>query len=209
MYHQFNTQQFYVLPTWCVFLSCVDLRTNNDYFPTQHFLTGFCNRYLTSCSPVVTICATSLTFNNATFCPHSVFMCFVWIWEQTATIILHNINWLVCITDIKPITAQWLLYVPPVKHSKILSSTHTVHLCVLCGSESKQRLFPYTALSDWFYNRCLPIYSPVVIICTTSLTPNNSTFFPHSVLMCFVWIWEHTAVISLHSIIWFAFVTDI
>jgi len=28
---------------------------------------------------VVTICTTSLTFNNSTFCPHSVFMCFVWI----------------------------------------------------------------------------------------------------------------------------------
>ena len=29
--------------------------------------------------PVVTVCTTSLTFNNSTFCPHSVFMCFVWI----------------------------------------------------------------------------------------------------------------------------------
>ena len=26
----------------------------------------------------------------------------------------------------------------------------TMHLCVLCGSENKQRLFPYTALADWF-----------------------------------------------------------
>ena len=23
-------------------------------------------------------------------------------------------------------------------------------VCVLCGSENKQRLFPYTALTDWF-----------------------------------------------------------
>ena len=29
----------------------------------------------------------------------TVFMCFVWIWEQTAIISLYNINWLVCITD--------------------------------------------------------------------------------------------------------------
>ena len=29
---------------------------------------------------VVTICTTSLTFNNSMFCPHSVFRCFVWIW---------------------------------------------------------------------------------------------------------------------------------
>ena len=31
---------------------------------------------------VVTICTASLTFNNSTFCPHTVFMCFVWISEQ-------------------------------------------------------------------------------------------------------------------------------
>jgi hypothetical protein len=42
-----------------------------------------------------------LTCNNSTFCPHSVFMCFVWVWEQTAIISLYNINWLVCITETK------------------------------------------------------------------------------------------------------------
>ena len=26
----------------------------------------------------------------------------------------------------------------------------TVYLCVLCGSEKKRRLFPCTALTDWF-----------------------------------------------------------
>jgi hypothetical protein len=41
-----------------------------------------------------------LTFSNSTFCPHSVFMCFVWIWEQTAIISLYSINWLVCITEV-------------------------------------------------------------------------------------------------------------
>jgi hypothetical protein len=49
---------------------------------------------------VVTICTASLTFNSSTFCPHSVFMCFVWIWEQTAIISLYSINWLVFITEI-------------------------------------------------------------------------------------------------------------
>ena len=48
---------------------------------------------------MVTICTTSLTFSNSTFLPHSVFMCFVWIWEQTAIISLYSINWLVCITE--------------------------------------------------------------------------------------------------------------
>jgi len=36
MYHQFNIQQFYVLPTQCIYEFCVDLRTNGDYFPIQH-----------------------------------------------------------------------------------------------------------------------------------------------------------------------------
>jgi hypothetical protein len=33
---------------------------------------------------VVTICTASLTFNNSAFCPHSVFMCFVWISEKNS-----------------------------------------------------------------------------------------------------------------------------
>ena len=36
MYRQFNIQQFYVLPTQCIYVFCVDLRTNSDYFPIQH-----------------------------------------------------------------------------------------------------------------------------------------------------------------------------
>jgi hypothetical protein len=36
MYHQFNIQQFYVPPTQCIYVFCVDLRTNSDYFPIQH-----------------------------------------------------------------------------------------------------------------------------------------------------------------------------
>ena len=37
-----------------------------------------------------------------------------------------------------------------VYHSTILRSTHTVYLCALCGSENKQRLFPYTELTGSF-----------------------------------------------------------
>jgi hypothetical protein len=36
MYHQFNIQQLYVLPTQCIYVFCVDLKTNSDYFPIQH-----------------------------------------------------------------------------------------------------------------------------------------------------------------------------
>jgi len=36
-----------------------------------------------------------------------------------------------------------------VSHSQIPRSAHTVHVCDLYGSQNKQRLFPYTALTDW------------------------------------------------------------
>jgi len=59
---------------------------------------------------VVTICTASLTFSNSTFCPHSVFRCFVWVWKQTAIISLYSINWLVCITEMN-FTARYGLNV--------------------------------------------------------------------------------------------------
>jgi len=33
---RFNNKQFYVLPTQCINVFCVDLRTNSDYFPIKH-----------------------------------------------------------------------------------------------------------------------------------------------------------------------------
>jgi hypothetical protein len=36
MYRQLNIQQLCVLPTQCIYVFWVDLRTNSDYFPIQH-----------------------------------------------------------------------------------------------------------------------------------------------------------------------------
>jgi hypothetical protein len=36
MYRQFNIHQFYVLPTQCICMFCVDMKINSDYFPIQH-----------------------------------------------------------------------------------------------------------------------------------------------------------------------------
>jgi hypothetical protein len=33
---KFNIRKFYVLPTQCIYVFCVDLRTNSDYFTVQH-----------------------------------------------------------------------------------------------------------------------------------------------------------------------------
>jgi hypothetical protein len=84
------------------------------------------------CYPVVTICTTRINTQNSTFCPHSVFVRLVWIWEQTAIISLYSINWLAFITETECVYCA-------------VRSAHTVYLCVLCGSENKQRLFHYTA----------------------------------------------------------------
>ena len=73
-------------------------------------------------------------------------MCFVWISEQTAIISLYSINLSVFITEAESVycaVRTGSLYI-------ILRSAHTVYLCVLCGSENKQRLFPYTPLTEWF-----------------------------------------------------------
>jgi len=55
-----------------------------------------------------------------------------------------------------------------------------------------------------FYNRdevCLQRGTDWVFI-------NNSTFCPYGVLMCFVWISEQTAIISLYSINWLVCITE-
>ena len=84
---------------------------------------------------------------NSTFCLHSVFVCFVWISEQTAIISLYSTDWLGFITETECVycaVRTRSLYI-------ILRSAHTVYLCVLCGYHNKQPLFPYTTLTDWFF----------------------------------------------------------
>ena len=144
----------YVLPCW----TC----TNSTFCPHSVFM---CFVWIWEQTAVISLYNTTLTgwfYNrdgecflrgtewifiyNSTFCPHRVFMCFVWIWEQTAIISLYSINWLVFITETECVYCEvrtGSLYI-------ILRSAHTVCLCVLCGSENKQRLCPYTALTDWF-----------------------------------------------------------
>jgi len=117
-----------------------------------------------------------------------VFMCFVWIWEQTAIISLYSIDWLVFITETECVycAVRSTFYVLPtqciyvfcvdlrtnsdyctVQHwlvgfynwdgvftaRYVLHSAHTLCLCVLCGSENKQRLFHCTTLTGGFYDR--------------------------------------------------------
>jgi hypothetical protein len=78
---------------WCVLFITT---ANSDYFLIQHWVTGFYNR-----DGQCLLRGTDWMFiyNSRMFCPHSVFVCFVWISEQIAIISLFNINWLVFITE--------------------------------------------------------------------------------------------------------------
>ena len=63
---------------------------------------------------------------NSTFCPHSVFMCFVWIWEQTAIISLYSINWLVFLTETQCFQSASQSGIRPFIRSFIQSVSHSV-----------------------------------------------------------------------------------
>jgi hypothetical protein len=92
------------------------------------------------------------------FCSHDVFMCFVWISEQTAIISLYYINWLVFVTE-----------------------TVSVYSAVRAGS-----LYVIQTSGHYMYRQFY--HSPILRSAHTA------------VFMCFVWISEQTAIISLYSI---------
>jgi len=144
-----------------------------------------------------------LTVTNSTFCPHSVFTCFVWIWEQTAIISLYSINWLVCITE-----TECVYCAVRTEHLTVTNSTFRPHSVFTC--------FVWI----WEQTAIISLYSINWLVCITEtecvycavrtehLTLTNSTFCPHSVFMCFVWIWEQTPIISLYSINWLVCITE-
>jgi hypothetical protein len=120
------------------------------------------------------------------FCTQSVFLCFynrgcvycavrsaeaMYLW---ANILLYSIKWLVSINVNECVYCA-------------VRSVHTMYLCVLWGSENKQRLFHCTELMNWILK--------LKIVCLL-----RGMFCPHSVFMCYAWTWEQTVIISLYSI---------
>jgi hypothetical protein len=57
---------------------------------------------------------------------------------------------LVCKSFINLLKPRCYFIYHHVQHSNILHFAYIVYLCVLCVSEEKQRLLPYTPLTDWF-----------------------------------------------------------
>jgi len=132
-----------------------------------------------------------ITVQNTTFCPHSVFMCFVWIWEQTAIISLYSIDWVVFVTETECVycAVRSIFYVLP---------TQCIYVfCVDLRTNSD-----YFTVQHWLVGFCNwdGVFTARYVL--------HSTFCPHSVFVCFMWIWEHTAIISLYSINWLVFATE-
>ena len=68
---------------------------------------------------------------HSPFWPHGVFMCFVWIWEQTAIISLYSINWLVFITETECVycaVRTGSLYSKPPAFASVAFLENTVHI---------------------------------------------------------------------------------
>ena len=128
-----------------------------------------------------------LTFSNSTFCPHSVFMCFVWIWEQTAIISLYSINWLVCITE-----------------------TECVYCAVRTGSLHIIQVMCFVWI--WEQTAIISLYNINWLVFTTETESVYCAVRTGSLyiiqVMCFVWIWEQTTIISLYSINWLVCITE-
>ena len=118
---------------------------------------------------------------NSTFCRHSVFMCFVWIWEQTAIISLYSINWLVWITE-----------------------TECVYCAVRTGSLYIIQVMCFVWI--WEQTAIISIYSVNWLVCITETESVYCAVRTGSLyiiqVIWFVWIWEQTAIISQCSINW-------
>ena len=122
---------FYVLPTQCVYVFSVDLRTNSDYFTVQHWLVGFYNWD--------GVCLLRGTFYILRSPHTSIYVFCVDLRRNSDYFTVQH--WLVGFYNWDgECLLRGTFY--------ILRSAHTICLCVLCGSEKKQRLFYWTALTD-------------------------------------------------------------
>ena len=82
-------------------------------------------------------------------------------------------------------TVQWSLYAPYSGHymyrqfniQQFYVLTTQLYLCVLCGSENKQRLFPYTAITDWVLGAFTKLGKTTISfgMSVRLSVPNNST----------------------------------
>ena len=119
---------------------------------------------LTFWSLPVTWCTNSLTFQQLYALPHTVFMCFVFIWEQTATCATYSINCLVFIAEMKSVystvrtgslnsaVCAWAL---KVNIATTVRSAHTVFMCFVFIWEQTTTCVTYSInwlvfVTEWY-----------------------------------------------------------
>jgi len=112
--------------------------------------------------PVVTICTASCHYmcrQLSLYVPPVVTICTAnchYMYRQWSLYVPPVVT--ICTANYHYMYRQWSLYVPHSGHSmyrqfniqQFYVLPHTLYLCVLCGSQNKQLLFPYTALTGWF-----------------------------------------------------------
>jgi hypothetical protein len=83
----------------------------------------------------------------------------------------------------------------------------TQRICVLCGSQNKHRLFPYTALIDLFLWDGFKPLKPSGYYTYHQVWHSQFYVLPTECI-CFVWIWEKKRLYSLYSIKCLVFITE-
>ena len=114
-----------------------------------------------------------------------------WCTSQWSPYVPHSCHYMYR-TVVTICTSQWSLYVP---HSGHYMYRSMVTICTAQWSL-------YVPLS------CHYMYPAVVTICTTMLNIHKFYVLPTHCIMCFVWIWEQTAIISLYGINWLVCITE-
>ena len=118
------------------------------------------------------VCGLALKVNIATTVrsAHTVFMCFVFIWEQTATCATYSINWSVFITQIKSVysavrtgslnraVCAWAL---KVNIETTVRSAHTVFMCFVFIWEQTATCVTYSINWLVFITAMKSVYSAV------------------------------------------------
>jgi len=138
---------------------------------------------------------------------HTVFMCFVFIWEQTVICATYSINWLVFITEMESVYSA--VQTGSLNKAVCASScsAHTVFMCFVSIWEQTATCATYSIKWLVFITEMKSVYSAVQ---TWSLNKAvcASSCSAHTVFMCFVFIWEQTATCATYSINWLVFITE-
>jgi len=86
---------------WLVFIT--EMKSVYSAVRTGSLNKAVCASSLTFYSLLVTWCTNRSNISTTAHSAHTVFMCFVFIWEQTATCATYSTNWLVFITEMKSV----------------------------------------------------------------------------------------------------------